>query len=243
LEGTAISAAAPKNSHRTIRGFEPARFAADGTRTGVSVMAHGNQSRIIEGWLQQLRAGDDKARTELLNCACERMTQLTRKMLKGYGRVKRWEQTDDVVQNALLRLYRSLAEMRPTSVVEFYRLAALNIRRELLDLAKHYYGPRGLGANYASIARASDESSAEPAADRPAADDDPGRLAAWTAFHANVEELPPEEKEVFDLLWYQELSQAEAANLLQVSDRTIKRRWAAARLRLHEALGGPLPEA
>jgi len=206
-------------------------------------MANVNQSAAIEGWLRQLRAGDDQARKELLNCACQRLTHLTRKMLKGFGRVKRWEQTDDVVQNALLRLYRSLAEVQPAGAVEFYRLAAVNIRRELLDLAKHYYGPRGLGANYASIAKGPDQSQAEPAFDQPAAGDDPGRLAAWTAFHAQVEQLPAEEKEVFDLLWYQELSQAEAAALLQVSERTIKRRWAAARLRLHESLGGQLPDA
>jgi hypothetical protein len=31
--------------------------------------------------------------------------------------------------------------------------------------------------------------------------------------------------------------------LLKVSDRTIKRRWASARLRLHQTLDGQLPDA
>jgi RNA polymerase sigma factor (sigma-70 family) len=57
-----------------------------------------------------------------------------------------------------------------------------------------------------------------------------------------VERLPDEEREIFDLLWYQGLSQAEAAALLHVSERTIKRRWQAARLKLHEALQGASPE-
>jgi RNA polymerase sigma factor (sigma-70 family) len=206
-------------------------------------MANPNQTVAIEGWLAEIRAGNDRARKELLNCACDRLTHLTRKMLKNFGRVKRWEQTDDVVQNSLLRLYRTLAEVQPSSAVEFYRLAALNIRRELLDLAKHYYGPRGLGANYASTDRAADDSQCEPAIDRSAPNDDPGQLADWAAFHAAVEQLPAEEKEVFDLLWYQELSQAEAAELLKVSDRTVKRRWASARLLLHKALGQNLPDA
>ncbi len=70
---------------------------------------------------------------------------------------------------------------------------------------------------------------------------DPGRLAEWTGFHAQVEALPEEEREVFDLLFYQGLPQAEAAAVLGVSERTIKRRWQAARLALHEALGGRLP--
>jgi RNA polymerase sigma-70 factor (ECF subfamily) len=203
-------------------------------------MTKPNQSAVITAWIQRLQDGDDQAREQLLNCACTRLTTLARRMLKGFARVKRWEQTDDVVQNALLRLYRTLAEVRPASAVEFYRLAALNIRRELLDLAKHYYGPRGLGANYASV-EAADQSHAAPAFDRPAARDEPGRVEGWTAFHDQVEQLPPEEKEVVDLLWYQELSQAEAAALLNVSERTVKRRWAAARLRLHEALQDQLP--
>jgi RNA polymerase sigma-70 factor (ECF subfamily) len=205
-------------------------------------MANLNQSVAIEGWIQRLQAGDQQARKELLNCACDRLTRLTRKMLKSFGRVKRWEQTDDVVQNALLRLYRSLADVQPANAVEFYRLAALNIRRELLDLAKHYCGPRGLGANYASLAQRPDQSHADPVYDKPAEGDDAGGLEPWSAFHAQVELLPAEEKEVFDLLWYQELSQAEAADLLDVSERTIKRRWASARLSLHQSLSGRLPD-
>jgi RNA polymerase sigma-70 factor (ECF subfamily) len=205
-------------------------------------MANVNQSVAIEGWIQRLRSGDEEARKELLNCACERLTGLTRKLLKSFGRVKRWEQTDDVVQNALLRLYRSLADVQPESAVEFYRLAALNIRRELLDLAKHYYGPRGLGANHASVAQKPDQSQAEPAYEQAAPTDDPSALEPWAAFHEQVERLPAEEKEVFDLIWYQELSQAEVARLLNVSERTIKRRWASARLMLHEALKGRLPD-
>ena len=73
------------------------------------------------------------------------------------------------------------------------------------------------------------------------ADEDPANLAAWAEFHAQVDRLPAEEREVFDLLWYQELSQAEVASLLNVSPRTVKRRWAAARLRLHKILDGKLP--
>jgi hypothetical protein len=33
-----------------------------------------------------LKAGDESARKELLNCACERLARLTRKMLKAYPR-------------------------------------------------------------------------------------------------------------------------------------------------------------
>jgi RNA polymerase sigma factor (sigma-70 family) len=206
-------------------------------------MSAENQTILIEGWIARLKAGDAQARKELINCACDRLTRLSRKMLRGFHRVKRWEATDDVVQNALMRLYRTLADVQPASAVEFYRLAATNIRRELLDLAKHYYGPQGLGANYASVDGEAKEQPGvvEVAAATSAADD--GRLEAWAKFHDQVEQLADEDKEVFDLLWYQQLSQAEAAQLLNISERTVKRRWASARLKLHETLGGQSPES
>src|SRR5262245_35464825 len=66
-------------------------------------------------------------------------------MLKGYPNVRRWEQTDDVLQNAVIRLHRALQQLTVQTPLDFFRLAALNIRRELLDLARHYYGPQGRG--------------------------------------------------------------------------------------------------
>jgi RNA polymerase sigma factor (sigma-70 family) len=201
------------------------------------------QSVLVQGWLDRLQAGDESARKELINCACERLTRLTRKMLKGYPRVKRWEQTDDVMQNAALRLYRALERVRPASPADFFRLAALNVRRELLDLAKHYYGPQGGGTKHVSMGQnAGAESGTLPALDPPEAGGEPHRLAAWTEFHRQIDRLPDEEREIFDLLWYQGLPQAEAASLLNVSERTVKRRWQSARLRLHEALRGEMPE-
>jgi RNA polymerase sigma-70 factor (ECF subfamily) len=199
---------------------------------------------IIQGCLDRLRAGDESARQDLIECSCGRLERLTRKMLGGWQRVHRWEETCDVLQNSLVRLCRSLSEAKPARAVDFFRLAALHIRRELHDLAKHYYGPRGVGANHATAAWKSpcaDEYGDWTAREPLGAEEDPASLAAWAEFHDEVERLPDEECEVFDLLWYQELSQAEAAELLSVSERTVKRRWASARLRLHKVLGEILP--
>jgi RNA polymerase sigma-70 factor (ECF subfamily) len=205
----------------------------------------GTQTIQIQRLLDRLQAGDEAARTELINCACARLERLTRKMLGNWERVHRWEQTCDVLQNALMRLYRSLVEARPARPLDFFRLAALNIRRELQDLAKHYYGPRGVGANHATAAWsvARDADSNQPAYEAAEEGEDPANLAAWTEFHAQVGRLPDDERAVFDLLWYQELSQVEAAALLSISPRTLKRRWASARLRLHELLAGVLPDS
>ena len=64
-----------------------------------------------------------------------------------------------------------------------------------------------------------------------------------TEFHQAVDRLPEDERAVFDLIWYQGQSQQEAAELLDVNVRTIKRRWREARVHLHDAIGGEAPES
>jgi RNA polymerase sigma-70 factor (ECF subfamily) len=196
----------------------------------------------MQGWIDRLRAGDETARAELLRCSCDRLVALTRRMLRRYPRIRRWEQTDDVVQNVSLRLYRTLEQVTPESTRDFLRLASLNIRRELLDLAKHYYGPHGLGRHHASHPDDSSRGDRPPAEGDPSDEThDPSRLDAWAEFHRQVSALPDELREVFDLIWYQGLSRAEAAELIGISERTLMRRWQEARLAIFDALDGQLP--
>lgn len=199
-------------------------------------------SAQIVASIERMQAGDASARHELIKAACERLLRLTRKMLSGYPGVKRWEQTDDVFQNAMMRLERALHEVTPPSVGAFLRLAALQIRRELLDLARHYHGPRGLGAAHASVGAGSNESTpvVQQGIDTT---NEPSELARWTEFHRLVETLPDDERAAFDLVWYEELTLADAAAVLGISESTAKRRWRSARVRLHEALGGEVPGA
>jgi RNA polymerase sigma-70 factor (ECF subfamily) len=196
----------------------------------------------IQTWLDRMQRGDPAARDELLGFACERLRSLTRKMLKGFGRVKRFEETDDVFQNALLRLWKAIEQVQPPSAQEFFGLAALQIRRELIDLARQYYGPHGAGTHHAGQFVADDSACTPPGG--PELSDttyEPSRLAVWSEFHRQVEALPAEERAVFDLVWYQGLTQPRAAVLLGISEPTLKRRWWSARRRLHQALKGQLP--
>jgi RNA polymerase sigma-70 factor (ECF subfamily) len=195
------------------------------------------ESSDVERWIARLAQGDETAREELLGGACERLRRLARKMLRDFPDVQRWEQTDDVCQNALLRLWRSLARVPVVDARHFFRLAALHIRRELIDLVRRYHGPEGPGAAHATQPPWPGDGRAAPHYDRAELSYDPQRLADWGDFHERVEQLPEEQREVFDLLWYHGLTQDEAAVLLHVNVRTIKRRWRDARLHLHEVLG------
>jgi DNA-directed RNA polymerase specialized sigma24 family protein len=71
---------------------------------------------------------------------------------------------------------------------------------------------------------------------------DPQRLTDWTEFHRQAEQLPPEVREVFDLTYYQSLPQSEVAKVLNISERTVQRRWQSAREALQHFLNDQFPE-
>lgn len=183
----------------------------------------GQTTTELQRWLDLLKSGDEQGRTRLLDRACERLRILARRMLRGYPLVQRFEQTDDVLNAAMLRLFRALLDVQPESLRHFFNLAAQQIRRELIDLARQHARLDG---------------QAELATDLAADRSEPGTLAEWTEFHGQVEGLPDAEREVFSLIWYEELTQAEVADLLKVSTRTVMRRWQNARLLLGMALYG-----
>src|SRR3954454_4097329 len=126
---------------------------------------HGESTRIGQ-LLSRLRAGDGAARDPLLGIVCERLGRLAHKMLRDFPGVARWEGTEDVVQNATLRLCRALKDVTPESPRSFFNLAAVLIRRELIDLARHYYGPHGMGAHHESVGPSHDRTG--PGFDSPA---------------------------------------------------------------------------
>jgi len=187
----------------------------------------------LQGWLERLRAGDTSARDELLRATGDRLERLARKMLNRFPRVQRWAETGDVLQGALLRLLRSLEEVEPTNTRAFFGLAATQMRRELLDLARHYYGPRGLGTHHDTQYGPADEPTRPADPVIPAEEPD---LEKWYQFHEGVERLPAEEREVVGLVHYHGWSTAQVAELFGVSERTVQRRWQRALVKLHGLL-------
>ena len=174
--------------------------------------------------------GDDSAWEAALRHACDRLRTLASRMMRTNRRVRRWAETDDLLQNSLIRLHRSLAEVRPVSARQFYGLATTHIRRELIDLARKHFGAEGIGANH--------HTDGGIAADNKPHDTEPETIEAWAKFHEVVETLIEHEREVVNLLWYEEMTHPEAAEVLGISLATVKRRWQSARIRLSETLDG-----
>ncbi|MGF1583385.1 MAG: sigma-70 family RNA polymerase sigma factor [Gemmataceae bacterium] len=186
----------------------------------------------LNTWLGRMRNGDDTARDELLRSVQERLEAQASAMLKKFPRVKRWEDTGDVLNAALVRLMRALEQVDPFCTRDFYALASTQIRRELLDLVRHYYGARGHGANYQSFPRG--ENARTPPEELLATENDQEELMKWAAFHEAVEKLPIEEREVLSLIFYHGWTQAEIAEFFGVSRRTVMRRYANAAVNVRE---------
>jgi RNA polymerase sigma factor (sigma-70 family) len=186
----------------------------------------------LHAYLDRMRAGDRAAADALLRRVCGRLERLARSMLRSFPNVKRWADTDDVLQNALVRLLHTLQSLRPESTRDFANLAAVHIRRELLDLARSFRGrlERPVAPDEPDLAEVPDRDSAGSDLDR------------WASFHVEVERLPVEQREVVALTFYHGWTQPQIAELLQVDERTVRRRWRAASLKLSEALGGRMPQ-
>lgn len=183
-----------------------------------------DRSTQLLAWLQQWQAGQPAARDQLITHSMERCRLLARKMFRRQADLRTLEETDDVLQKAMMRLNVALATVRPDSVPAFFGLAARQIRWVLCDLADEHRSRREFQAD-ASIDHADPR------------DGEPATLVEWTEFHQQVMKLPDEARDVFDLLYYQGLSQPEAAAVLGLSERTLRRRWQQARLQLGMVLG------
>jgi RNA polymerase sigma-70 factor (ECF subfamily) len=194
-----------------------------------------HETAKLQTWIERLHAGDIGARDRLIDHTYGRLQRLTRRTLKGYPRLKQFDDTGDVLHNAVPQLLRALDEVKPVNLRDFFGLAATQIRRTLIDLTRHYYGPQGPGAREKS---ANPDGSESTPHDKSDTTHEPSRLAEWREFHEHVSKLPEKERQVFDLLYYHELSQPEAAKILQVSIGTVKARWRSARLKLHRVLKG-----
>jgi RNA polymerase sigma factor (sigma-70 family) len=179
----------------------------------------------VERW----QAGDRAAADELLRRVSGRLEHLARRMLNRFPNVRSSAETADIVQGSLLRLLQTLRRVQPESTAHFFNLAAVHIRRELLDLARRFAG-KGWVELDPAMAQSPDRGAVAE------------ELPRWCLFHESVEQLPAPEREVVGLVFYHGWTQAQIAALFQVDERTIRRRWVSACLTLNRLVGDTLPD-
>src|SRR5262245_32727218 len=165
--------------------------------------------------------------------------RLARRQLHGrHAGLEPFEQTDDVVQQLYLKILKNQDRFwvngrgEPVrTVAEFFGHSAAWMRDVLCDLLRKSCGRDGRRPVPLPLDGASGAPRHEPGSNTAEGE----HVQRWTEFHEAAARLPDDLRAVFDLLWYQELSQAEAARLLGIAVPTVKLRWMKARLRVQEA--------
>lgn len=180
------------------------------------------------------------AREELLSSAIEHMRAVAHRMVRGFPQVRRWDETDDIVQGAAMRLTRALDSVVPLDARHLLGLLAMQVRRELLDLARRYGGVESFAYHHET--NAADIDGQQVLHCDVAADSiDTDSVNSWTRFHEAAESLNNDDRELFNLVWYLGLNQEQAANALGCSVRTIARRWDIVKRHLVVRLEGQAP--
>ena len=163
----------------------------------------------------------------LLDRAVRRLQFLCRNLLyRKYQRLTAPPlnlQPDEMLDAVVERLLKAMCKVRPKTVREFFGLANQHMRWELNDLARRL-------DEKAVFIELQDQMAPAPTTGDSLLTVDGLRMLE------TIDKLPDEEREAFELVRIQGLTQPEAAELIGVSPKTVQRRLSRALLQLTREL-------
>jgi RNA polymerase sigma-70 factor (ECF subfamily) len=172
----------------------------------------------VQRYLDEL-AGDAPAEPvvrALLGRAVRRLHQLCATLLlRSYPRLTQPPlnlQVDEMLSAVVERLLKALGAARPGTVRQFFALAGQHMRWELNDIARRLDEQPAAAELHEGLVPAPPDSS------------DSGLSPDARRMLEAIARLPEDEREAFDLVRIQGMTQAEAAGVLGVSPMTVKRR-------------------
>ncbi len=180
-------------------------------------MVKENTTVEVQRFLKEL---DGEAPSEpivraLLERSAARLQGLCMTMLvRQYPRLMRPPvnlQAEEMLGAIVERLLKALRSVRPETPRQFFALANQHMRWELNDLARRLDQQAQAQHLHAD---------AVPFPETSGSTLSPNAIRMLEA----IEDLPEEEREVFDLIRIQGMTQSETADLLQVSTKTVQRR-------------------
>jgi RNA polymerase sigma factor (sigma-70 family) len=198
-------------------------------------MASEDQMGEIQSLLDRLNEGDSAARDELIGRLYPRLVRLAQVIQQSFPDLVGCHGPESVLHTGWERLSRAIDKEKPATVADLFGLAGHKIRQVLLDMAERERHRIRVGV---AIGAGPTASSAAPP---PCLEDstyDPSRLALWTELHRKVDELPPDEREVFTLRYCSGLNQGEIASSLGIHPKQVSRLWIRATKRLAKELSG-----
>jgi len=229
-----------ESSHRFGRRAERAesvqnnerRMAADSEQVEQS----GGTLVVMQDLLDRLQRGENvqAVKDQLISLAYLRLQQLAHRMLYSYDRQKLDEETNGLVAEAYLRLNRSLEDLKPETVRQFFGLAALQMRRHLLDKLRVIHG-RGEAQRpkVTSLTPVSPDGSAIEMGIA-----NLGEAANWTAIDVleSLDKLDEKQRECLVMQHWYGFTHQEIANLMGVSTKTVQRTTNLAFIQLNDLL-------
>ncbi len=155
-------------------------------------------------------------------------------MLSSFDRNNLDEETDGLVAEAYLRINRSLDELCPETVRQFLALAAMQMRRHLLDKLRRIHG-RAARPRPQVMSFDGNQQTGNNLENQMASDD---ALPAWTAIDIleALDDLDDRERECLIMQHWYGFTQQEIAELMSVSSKTVQRTCNLAFIKLNEIL-------
>jgi RNA polymerase sigma factor (sigma-70 family) len=201
-------------------------------------MEEENTTAAVQRYLNELPTPDGNSVTEpvvraLLDRSIHRLHRLCGSLLyKGYPRLTHPPlnlQTDELLGAVVERLLKALREARPASARQFFALASQHMRWELNEMARRL-------DNQPVAEELREESMSAPVSSGSGLTPNAHRMLQ------EIARLPEDEREAFELVRIQGMSQVEAGRLLGISAATINRRLGRGVQLLADALGDLYPE-
>jgi RNA polymerase sigma factor (TIGR02999 family) len=183
----------------------------------------------ITGWLRAAEAGDQSAIHRLFDSVYNELRRIARREIAAAG-LHGTLNTTGLVHETYLKLSRG-ARWSVRDRRHFYATAGRAMRMVLLDDARHRMREKRGGGKAALpvegiVAEARTPGSVED-------------LLALDQALTRLEAAAPELAQIVEWRFFAGLSDEEIAATLEVSDRTVRRQWRAAKAFLYRSLSGP----
>ncbi len=203
-------------------------------------MTEGQTTAAVQRYLDDLAGlrGDSPSEPvvrELMASAAQRLHMLCATLLyRSYPRLTQPPlnlRSEEMLSAVVERLLKAMREIHPPTVRQFFGLANQHMRWELNDLARRLdEETRAIELRESAIPAQAESSGSQLSPNIRRVMD-------------SIEGLPEDEREVFNLVRIQGMSQTEAATVLDVSVKTIQRRLNRGLMLLANQLGDLQPSS